>query len=321
LITRGLVTDSNKPLGTRMKMFWMRRVLRIFPLYYAVVIVGTIVTLFFGAQWIPGLPYWLYMQNYALAFDPEVMRWTAHFWSLAIEEQFYFVWPIVALIVSRRRLIPAILLLVLGTVGLRAVLTFKGAEMGLFGLTDEHSIAKLVYRMTVTRADGLLLGAFVAVTQREVRHPVAQVWRRLRIPIFIGTGIALLGLYVWATGLNDYDRRVIAVGYVTLALFFASGVSLCADHVISDRSRRLLSWGPLVSCGKVSYGMYIFHWPLVVLAVPYLVKWQAGQSTATQMLVSGGFVVLGTAAIWGVASVSFRVFETPFLSLKKKFHG
>jgi peptidoglycan/LPS O-acetylase OafA/YrhL len=328
LITRGLVTPSDKPLGTRMRMFWMRRVLRIFPLYYAVVIVGTVVTLALGAKWIPGLPYWLYMQNYVLAFDHEVMRWTAHFWSLAIEEQFYFVWPIIALTVSRRRLVPAILVLVLATVGLRAVLTFKGGSLALFqqwfasepeGI--DHGIAKLVYRATFTRADGLLLGAFVAVTQREVRHPLAYVWRRLRFPIFVATALALAGLYVLANGLNDYDRRIIGVGYVTLALFFASAVSLCADHVIGERARRFLSWGPLVSCGKVSYGMYIFHWPLVVLVVPHLVRWQQGQSTATQMAVSGAFVVLGIAVIWALASVSFRFFETPFLKMKGRFHG
>jgi peptidoglycan/LPS O-acetylase OafA/YrhL len=330
LITRGLVTDSKKPLGTRLKMFWMRRVLRIFPLYYAVLIVGTVVTVgFLGAKWIPELPYWIYFQNYSLAFDHVIMRWTAHFWSLAIEEQFYFVWPLVALLTPRRKLIPVILGLIVFTVGLRGALTFKGEHLSIFqhwyanepdgGI--EHGIAKFVYRCTFTRADGLLLGAFVAVTQREVRHPISQVWRRVRLPIFIGTAAALLGLYVWATGLNDYDRRVIGVGYFMLALFFASGVSLCADHVIEPRTTGILSSRPLVACGKVSYGMYIFHWPLVVVSVPYLMKWQAGQSTAMQMAISGGFVVAGILFIYAVATVSFRFFETPFLTLKKKFHG
>ena len=267
------------------------------------------------------------MQNYTLAFDREVMRWTAHFWSLAIEEQFYFVWPIVALTVSRKRLIPLTLGLIVLTVGLRGFLTFKGANLGIFQewYGDEPGgvatgIAKFVYRTTFTRCDGLLLGAFVAVTQREVTHPVAQVWRRLRKPIFIGTALALLGLYVLATGLNDYDRRVIAIGYVTLALFFASTVSLCADALIGPRAQAFLTLRPLVSCGKVSYGMYIFHWPLVVLGVPYLEQWQAGQSTAMQMVISGSFIVGGIAFIWVVASVSFRFFESPFLKLKGRFH-
>jgi peptidoglycan/LPS O-acetylase OafA/YrhL len=330
LITRGLVTDSKKALGTRLKMFWMRRVLRIFPLYYAVLIVGTIVTVgLLGQSWIPDLPYWVYFQNYSLAFDQTVMRWTAHFWSLAIEEQFYFVWPLVALMTPRRKLIPVILALVVITVGLRGFLTFKGADLAIFqhwyanepdgGI--EHGIAKFVYRCTFTRADGLLLGAFVAVTQREVRHPISQVWRRVRLPAFIGTALALTGLYVWATGLNDYDRRVIGVGYVTLALFFASTVSLCADHVIGPRAKKFLESRLLVACGKVSYGMYIFHWMLVVVGVPYLLKWQAGQSITTQMAISGGFVVGGIAFIYVMAWLSFRFFESPFLKLKGKFHG
>ncbi len=321
LITRGLVAPSKKPLGARMKSFWMRRVLRIFPLYYAVVIVGTIVGLVVGG-WIPGPAYWLYMQNYVLAFDEHVMRWTAHFWSLAIEEQFYFVWPIVALMVSRRKLIPTIAILTLGVVGLRGFLTFKGAQIpALSGVWHaDHEVAKFVYRATFTRADGLLLGAFVAVTQREATHPVSAIWRRVRFPLFVATGFALLGLYALANGLNDYDRRVIAIGYVTLAMFFASAVSMCADHVVRPATEKFLSWRPLVACGKVSYGMYIFHWPLVVLLVPKLEAMQKGMPMPTQIALGLGVVVGGTALMYVLAAISFRFFETPFLKLKGKFH-
>lgn len=324
LITRGLVAPSTKALGTRLKMFWMRRVLRIFPLYYAFIIVGTIAALAItgAAAWIPGPSYWVYMQNYALSFDHEVLRWTAHFWSLAIEEQFYFVWPIVALMVSRRRLIPTILVLVPAIVVLRAGLVLKGAHVPSLGsfFTDAHGIAKFVYRATFTRADGLLLGAFVAVTQREVTHPVSVAWRRLRFPVFVATAFALAGLYVLANGLNDYDRRIMAIGYATLALFFASAISLCADESISERMRRFLSWRPLVACGKVSYGMYIFHWPLVIFLVPRLVKMQEGMPVATQMALSSGVIVFGTAIIYVLSEGSFRFFESPFLRLKKRFH-
>jgi peptidoglycan/LPS O-acetylase OafA/YrhL len=327
LITRGLVSPSKKALGTRLKMFWMRRVLRIFPLYYAFIIVGTIVALAVGystqrSVWIPGPSYWVYMQNYALAFDDKVLRWTAHFWSLAIEEQFYFVWPIVALMVSRKRLIPTILVLVPVVVMLRGFMIFKGGQIG--GLQElfhnDQGIAKFVYRATFTRADGLLLGAFVAVTQREASHTASKVWRRLRFPIFVATAVALSGLYVMANGLNDYDRRIMAIGYVSLALFFACAISMCADAVIGDRARRFLSWRPLVACGKVSYGMYIFHWVLVILLVPHLVTMQAGMDATTQMALSTGVIVSGIAVVYVLAELSFRFFETPFLKLKGRFH-
>ncbi len=324
LITRGLVAPSKRGTGQRLKMFWMRRVLRIFPLYYAFIIVGTIVALILAgtAAWIPGPSYWVYMQNYALSFDDEVLRWTAHFWSLAIEEQFYFVWPIVAVLVSRRRLIPTILVLIPGVVLLRAFLVLKGAHVPaiLHFFHDEHGITKFVYRATFTRADGLLLGAFVAVTQREVHHPVSKAWRRLRFPVFIATALALCGLYVIANGLNDYDHRIMAIGYVTLALFFATSISMCADAAISERARRFLSWRPLVACGKVSYGMYIFHWVLVILLVPRLVKMQAGMDAGTQMALNFGVIIGGTAIVYVLAELSFRFFEMPFLKLKGRFH-
>jgi len=322
LITRGLVAPSKRTTGTRLKMFWMRRVLRIFPLYYAFVIVGTIVALALGQGWVPGPSYWLYMQNYSLAFDDEVLRWTAHFWSLAIEEQFYFVWPLVAILVARRRLIPTILVLVPAVVMLRGLLVFKGAQIGPVAdlLHDQHGIAKFVYRATFTRADGLLLGAFVAVTQREVTHPVARAWRRLRFPIFVGTALTIAGLYAWAHGLNDYDRRIMGIGYVVIALFFASAISMCADAIIGERTRKFLSSRPLVACGKVSYGMYIFHWVLVVWLAPRITSFQAGMSTATQIALNLGVVVGGIAASYVLAEISFRFFETPFLKLKSRFH-
>ncbi len=314
LITRGLVAPSKKPLGTRMKMFWMRRVLRIFPLYYAVVIVGTIICLATG-HWIPGIAYWTYMQNYVLAFDDEVMRWTAHFWSLAIEEQFYFVWPIVALVTPRKRLLPIILLVVLACVMLRAGITMKAH------FWDDLTIKKFVYRATITRCDGLLMGALAAVLQREADHPLAYAWRRMRKPIFIATGVALLGLYAVAHGLNDYDRRVMVVGYFVLAIFFATAVSMCGDGVVSERVRKFLTLRPLVACGKVSYGMYIFHWVLVIWMVPRLEKFQAPMDTVTRIGLGFAAIVIPTALMYVAAAISYRFFESPFLKLKGKFHG
>jgi peptidoglycan/LPS O-acetylase OafA/YrhL len=315
LITRGLVSPSGRALGTRLRMFWMRRVLRIFPLYYAFIIVGTIVALALGMGWIPSWHYWLYMQNYTLAFDPLPLRWTAHFWSLAIEEQFYFVWPIVALMVPKRRLVPLILALVALCVLVRAGVTFK-----YHGDWTQYQTVKFVYRATFTRADGLLLGALVAVLQRETDHPLAHAWRRVRFPVLVASAVVLLGLYIKCHGLDDYNRIMVGVGYVTLAVFFASAVSLCADTRIGETARKLLSSRPLVACGKVSYGMYIFHWVLVVLLVPRLESMQKGMGMAQQVGLVTTVIVGGISVIYVCAWLSFRFFESPFLRIKGKFH-
>ena len=314
LITRGLVAPSKKPIGTRLKLFWMRRVLRIFPLYYAFIIVGSIIGLALGG-WIPGAAYWLYMQNYTLAFDDHELRWTAHFWSLAIEEQFYFVWPAIALLTPKRRLIGLTVGLIVACIVFRAGFTLKSH------VWDPLTIVKFAYRATFSRADGLLLGALVAILQRESSHPLSHLWRRLRFPIFVLTGLAILGLHVVAKGLNGYDRRVIAAGYLLLSLFFASAVSMCSDDVITDRMRRFLSSKVLVSCGKVSYGMYIFHWPLLAFAVPYLKAAQEKMGVGAQVGLNVAFITVAITLIWAAGQLSFRFFESPFLKLKEKFHG
>jgi len=314
LITRGLVAPSKKPLGTRMKMFWMRRVLRIFPLYYAFIIVGTIIGAVMGG-WLPGPAYWLYMQNYVLAFDDHELRWTAHFWSLAIEEQFYFVWPVVALVTPKKRLVPLTVGLILACVAFRAGFTLKSH------IWDPLTTVKFAYRATFTRADGLLLGALVAILQRESSHTLSHLWRRLRFPLFVMNGLALAGLYVVAKGLNGYDRRVIAAGYLMLALFFASAVSMCADGKIGERVKGFLTSKVLVSCGKVSYGMYIFHWPLLALSVPWLKRTQETMGEGGRIGLNLGFMFGSIVLIWGFSQLSFRFFESPFLKLKEKFHG
>ena len=110
------------------------------------------------------------------------------------------------------------------------------------------------------------------------------------------------------------------LGYIMLALFFASTVSLCADHVIGPRAKKFLEWRPLVACGKVSYGMYIFHWPLVCLMVPWMEKRQALMSVGEQIAYCSLAIIAGITFIYGFAWLSFEYFEKRFLAMKGKFH-
>jgi peptidoglycan/LPS O-acetylase OafA/YrhL len=315
LITRGLVSTSTRPLGERLRFFWTRRFLRIFPLYYAFLVVGTVFAYLTRAAWLPGAAYWLYAQNYALAFDHERLRWTAHLWSLAIEEQFYFVWPLFALLVPRRIALPATLgLFVFGMIA--RVLLVKGVHVW-----DVETTAKLAYRAMPTHMDGLLLGAAVAMMGEAPESSIARAWKGVRGLAAFASGLGLLALIVKTGGFDDENRIVIAAGYPLLAVFFAALVSLAVDAKMPAWIDRGLSRGVLPSCGKVSYGMYILHWPLVALLADRLEAAQTGVSVAASAAISLAFMVGGTLLTYAAAWVSFRYFESPFLRLKAKFHG
>jgi peptidoglycan/LPS O-acetylase OafA/YrhL len=319
LITRGLVAPSDQPVGVRLRKFWARRVLRIFPLYYIVLIVGSVVCLFVGAP-LPTLPYWFYFQNYALAFDPYILRWTAHFWSLAIEEQFYFLWPLMALKAPRRVLVPVTISLAIFCIVVRGGM---GAYMHVLEHTSHEQaeqIAKLAYRATPTHMDGLLLGALLAILGWDRDSMLAKLWKKLRPAILGLTSLAIVALFVITRGFNDYDGRVIVFGYSALAFFFASVVSIAVDGALSPFFAALLTSRPLRACGRVSYGMYLLHWPFVVFSVPVLERWQATASPMVGIGIGLGAIAAGIAVTYGLAEVSFRYVETPFLRLKERFH-
>jgi peptidoglycan/LPS O-acetylase OafA/YrhL len=319
LITRGLVAPSDQRVGVRLRKFWARRVLRIFPLYYIVLIVGSIVCVAMAAP-IPTLPYWFYFQNYALAFDPDVLRWTAHFWSLAIEEQFYFLWPLLALRAPRRVLVPVTISLALLCIALRGAM---GIEMHLLEHVSHakaEQLAKIAYRATPTHMDGLLFGALLAILGWEKDSWLARTWKRLRPAALVLTSLVIVALFVLTHGFNDYDGRVIVVGYASLALFFASVVSIAVDGALTPFFGSLFTSRPLRACGRVSYGMYLLHWPLVVFSVPILEKWQGTASPAMGVLLGLGVLLAGIGVTYAIAEVSFRFVETPFLRLKERFH-
>ena len=164
LITGILYDARNKP--NYFRNFYMRRVLRIFPLYY-----GVLVLVFFVAPLIPmfrgqTLDYlvdrqawaWLYAVNVYIAKQGEwSFSYLDHFWSLAVEEHFYLVWPLVVLLLAQR---PRTLITVSLAIALGAMLArLTGSLMGLSWWTT--------YVLTPFRLDGLALGAFLAVTMRQ----------------------------------------------------------------------------------------------------------------------------------------------------------
>jgi peptidoglycan/LPS O-acetylase OafA/YrhL len=163
----------------------------------------------------------------------------AHLWSLAEEEQFYLLWPVAVILLARtRRLIPVVALLLL------AVLVWKGL------LAAHGARFDRIYYGPDTHADGLLAGALLATVRRRwslrVPEPVPILSFAL---VFTGSVIGLLSdagwLYLWP--------------------FLLLGcVGLTAAAAADTRMAALLSVRPLVELGKISYSLYLWHWPVMV---------------------------------------------------------
>lgn len=221
---------------------------------------------------------------------------TEHFWSLAIEEQFYLLFPVVAWALlrgdgrrARRRFA-----LVLGALAAGSV------AVGLV-LTD----ANRIYLGTDTRAAELLAGALLAFVWPLDRAVVPTTARARRLGTVAGAA-ALVGLVVLCVRTDLLDEWLYAGGLASVSLV---SVTLVAAATRPGPLADLLSWRPLVRIGAVSYGMYLFHWPI------YLVVDQASTGLSSWPLLA-----LRLAITWLAAEISYRLIEQP-VRLRRMFAG
>jgi peptidoglycan/LPS O-acetylase OafA/YrhL len=315
LIT-GILLDARGKPGALLK-FLARRGLRIFPLYYALLILEFIALPMLGAH--PNLAeqngwrqlwFWTYTVNWAGFFGAE---WTPHglphLWSLAVEEQFYLVWPLLMLgMSSPRRAFQVSLGVALASALLRAVMVLQGVE---------HT---LIYDWTLTRVDALALGAAAAAAWR---WPDAQQWvARHRRQLGAAVIVTFLLGFVLTHGLNRMSASGQIWGYGMWALVFtwlvyAAGAADMGS-IPSDVVVRGLRNPVLLRIGQVSYGMYLFHKPLHERFSEPLVKalgWPI-ESTAGALV----HVLMVMLVTYFLATLSYRFFEQPFLKLKDRFN-
>ncbi|APR82139.1 O-antigen acetylase [Minicystis rosea] len=274
------------------RTFYFRRFLRIFPPYY--VILG--VTFFlFGAACRAGLPwYLLYLSNFRDAFVGSTCSPLTLMWSLAIEEQFYLLWPLIVWLVGERRLARVAVLLVAGAPLLRLGLTF---------LTTRHFV---VYMLLPTRVDLLAAGALLVVLSRT--EP--DLFRRLsRVgPLAAVGAIALFVLLAkldptFRTGANAPLFN--ALGY---SLICIAAVGIVAYTAVRRENVyfRILTSRPMIFLGKISYMMYLCH-QLVLDLVARL---------GLPRPLTG---LLALALVIGWSTLSWYLLEKPLQTLKDRY--
>lgn len=248
LITGILLRAKDEPHYFR--TFYKRRAVRIFPIYYLFVAVSFIVGTYLA---MPTKDLWravIYIQNYRIPGEPQQIPgfFGGHTWSLAVEEQFYLIWPLLAWWLSPRALLRCCLVLVAGALAFRLYAFETSGDPGLW----------ILYGWLPSNIDCLASGAIVAVLYHEGRlRPGPLAWGMAAGAAALLALILNLSWDAWQT--SDIWLHVRANVLLNTAL----GV-LCAAAVgyFALRPWRPLTMGWLTRVGRVSYGMYLYHVPV-----------------------------------------------------------
>jgi peptidoglycan/LPS O-acetylase OafA/YrhL len=283
--------------------------LRIFPLYYLCLLIFIVLlpkvlkTSYDAAYYHTNqVWFWTYLQNWLYIFKhPEESTLLNHLWSLALEEQFYLVWPLVMFFVHSAKLQ---LKLILGALGLVVVLRI------VLWITEPYQISySTLY--TFSRIDGLCIGSSLSLLRKIEFHLTSASLNRL-LKLIIGSNIV-----VWLfISLFNLDIPYIALfGYPSIAVVFGI-VLIKAIATESNIVNRHINKTPLRLLGKLSYSLYIFHWPIYLglfpLAKHFFDGWLLTSGYDNQLLSA----CIATLCAILVSMASYRYMEKYFLALK-----
>jgi peptidoglycan/LPS O-acetylase OafA/YrhL len=334
LITGILIDTRDDP--HRARNFYIRRALRIFPLYYGIFAILLVTTPMMHWQW---TGYWitwpLYLGN-SLRFLASPSAYThalhaaadghldmrqfrfanalgvGHFWSLCVEEQFYLFWPWVVFAIPSRRVLIWICSVVV--VLLPFLRLFLQPHIPAWMLDRE-----VFYRLTPFQLDSLLLGALLALLWRgSRRQQMLQFAQRVTSP----TLLLCAASYFWTMHRGGFYSFPYPTWRWTFGLTLTNVVSalllICALRP-GTWAYRLLSLSWMRSIGRITYGAYIFHdmysgWVRSVFDALF-----PGYAHAHRTVSTGAISIASLMLTIALAWLSFHFFESPFLNLKEKW--
>lgn len=300
LIT-GILVDTKGHQGY-LSSFFAKRALRIFPLYYLVL------TCVFITIAIPGIEkfspvfdkahlessiyYLTFTQNLLFAFnDWGVTDLLNHFWSLAIEEQFYFFWPFLVFYLDVSKLLIVCVLLIIVALVIR----------------NNNVSNDFSYVFTLSRVDALAIGSMLAILIRQQ----IRILEKVALPLFISTILLLSVICLYSPDLGFRNPYFIRIGYTLFALLFASMIAFVYDTKrIGAYINRFFSLGVLKFFGTYSYGLYIYHWIL------YKGVYNPLQN---RFMFSKAYILVFLVLVTALSVLSFHTFEKYFLKFKTRF--
>jgi peptidoglycan/LPS O-acetylase OafA/YrhL len=277
-----------------LRQFYLRRGLRIWPIYY-LTLLGFVVFARHLPQRCDWSGFWYYLTytqelpRYWSAAAPRFHGYLNHTWSLAIEEQFYLLWPVVVLVCGARR-VPLLAIAYAG-------LSVMGRSLGWPA------------SLLLTRMDGLVLGGMLAAILHLGVLPRARAGRLFGSMVVLG-GFSVVAI---AAVLHQSCKDLAVSGPGLLAINMV-GTGLIGIVVTRTNATWLapLRWGVLTYLGKISYGLYLYHYVILRISAGRLHLWAPWEMSASRQIVTMLLCFLA-------ASLSWVFIEQPILRLKRRF--
>ncbi|NOS72866.1 MAG: acyltransferase [Verrucomicrobia bacterium] len=318
LITGILHAQRTSPLKEYLGRFYWRRGLRIWPLYFAFLLVCTACFWFVRVpETLPESWRWLLTFTYNFVrISPHFTdsNYFGHFWTLCVEEQFYIVWPFVVFLLRPAWLLRLVVVLVLAGPLVRFL-----TGLGFATIYDTpYQISRGVHNLTTSHMDAFGIGALIALLPVGAKNWLSpRVWRIFLITICVTVCAGVCqSMMLWRSGAEPHW---LGLGYATIDEFHAyvwaySLLNLCGAALIlcalaDTPVSKLLQLPWLAYIGKISFGVYVLHLPILQL---FLIHWSAPYHSAQGLIRFVVFLILAC----GLASLSFHLFETRFLNLK-----
>jgi len=265
LITSLMIEEHTTSGRVNLRMFWIRRARRLLPALFVMLLAVAVAVATIATDSAPDfrrdvLPSLLYVSNwwqiwfvetpYFAASDLPVLR---HLWSLAVEEQWYLVWPVAFVLLAKfpRRLAASV-------AGLLGV--FAAVATALLWLPDSESRTNFLYLSTPTRASGLLLGAALAMWWQRA----GSVRRWLTVLLDL-SGVLLLGALAVAVATVHVSDQSLYQGWLAATSVISVVLIVVAVRPSGSVLKKVLGSSLLAAIGRRSYGLYLWHWPIFVI--------------------------------------------------------
>lgn len=276
-----------------LKNFYIKRFLRLAPVFYLTLLV----MFFFNVPNTRETFWWhvLYLSNINFAITNSYQEYVAHFWSLAVEFQFYLVWPFVILFLSEKALLVSILATFPAVLVYRFLCLFLGVPYIATWMLPPYSL------------DALMLGALLAFLSSYGKISSNDLW--FKICALIGIVIGAFGEYIFG------PSKILMHMAPTLCSIFFSWIVLRAVEGTGGPSWQMLQSKALTNIGKISYGVYLFHFSLFYLLYPKL---------STLFPESNSWIDIGIAITIMLitlilAGISWNYFEKPINQYRRHF--